>query len=128
MANQIIDKGGYQNDYQAFGPNLWRDAALVNADLSKDINYLSEKLIYPFLFWDADLNKFYFREDDSFEYDETIGMHWYGGHNISRSFIDKNLEFMLTHQHPNTNFLRAINRIEGMGDISRQLIANLKPS
>lgn len=105
-ADLKITEGQFKESYQAFGPDLWKKLFLENPEDVSQVKFLSEKLLYPVL-WN-DLDQFFFLDDDSINYDETIGVHWYGGNEYSRSFINNNLAFALNKKIPITNFQKII--------------------
>jgi len=109
-ANLKIKENQYKKNYQAFGPDLWAKTFLEYPSEISDVRFLSEKLVYPFL-WDK-LDQFFFRENESINYDETIGVHWYGGSNYSRSFTNCNLLFDIKKQKPLTNFQKMIHHLD----------------
>ena len=99
----------FQKKYEAFGPNLWREIFLEHPEAVKGVSFLSEKLVYPIL-W-KNLDRFFFQENESINYDETIGIHWYGGSQYSRSFNNENLLFSIGQKTPLTNFGKIIHRL-----------------
>lgn len=109
-ANLKIKDNQYKKSYQAFGPDLWQGIFLeVPSDVS-GIRFLSEKLVYPIL-WDK-LDQFFFRENEAINYGETIGVHWYGGCNYSRSFTNCNLLFDIKKKRPLTNFQKMVHHLD----------------
>jgi len=109
-ANLKLKEIQYKKRYQAFGPDLWKEIFLEFPSNVSNTRFLSEKLVYPIL-WDK-LDQFFFRENEAINYDETIGVHWYGGNNYSRSFINCNLFFDIKKQKPLTNFQKMIHHLD----------------
>lgn len=99
----------FQKKYEAFGPNLWKEIFLEHPEAVKSVSFLSEKLVYPIL-WKS-LDRFFFQESESINYDETIGIHWYGGSQYSRSFNNENLVLSIKRKTPLTNFEKIIDRL-----------------
>ena len=100
----------FHKSYQAFGPELWEEIFLEYPQEVSQVQFLSDKLVYPIL-WEK-LDQFFFQQDDSIDFEETIGVHWYGGSQYSRSFTNNNLAHALTKQVPLTNFQKVIHRLE----------------
>jgi len=109
-ANLKIKGNQYKNNYQAFGPDLWKEIFLEHPSMVDKVKFLSERLVYPIL-WD-DLDQYFFRENESINFDETIGVHWYGGSNYSRSFTNSNLLYSINKQNPITNFQKMIHLLD----------------
>ena len=105
-----IENNQFKDSYQAFGPDLWKEIFLEYPVEVSQVRFLSEKLVYPIL-WDK-LDQYFFRENKSIDYDETIGVHWYGGSNYSRSFTNSNLWLAIKTQVPLTNFQKMIHRLD----------------
>jgi hypothetical protein len=119
-ANKKISENNFQNNYQSFGPLLWEEVFLEYPEAFSEVRFLSEKLVYPVL-WNR-LEKFFFQAEESINLDETIGVHWYGGSNFSRSFINCNLTFLLKLKTPLTNFQKIIANL----DQQVQLLGRIK--
>jgi hypothetical protein len=98
--------GQFEKSYQAFGPELWSELFLESPEIVEQVQFLSEKLVYPIL-W-KNLDQIFFLDDDSINYEETIGFHWYGGSAYSRSFVNNNLVFSMKKELPLTNFQKMI--------------------
>jgi hypothetical protein len=92
----------FHKKYQSFGPDLWKDLFLEYPNELKDIQFLSDKIIYPII-W-HDLNLFYFENRADLLLEKTIGIHWYNGSLTSRSFINNNLEYFLLNPGEQTTF------------------------
>ncbi len=108
---QLKLKGNeFHKSYQAFGPELWEEIFLEHPQEVPQVQFLSDKLVYPIL-WDK-LDQFFFQADESINYEETIGVHWYGGSQYSRSFTNNNLAHALTKQVPLTNFQKVIHQLD----------------
>jgi hypothetical protein len=99
----------FHANYQAFGPNLWEEIFLAHPDEISRVQFLSDKLVYPIL-WKK-LDQFFFQQDDSINFEETIGVHWYGGSKYARSFTNNNLAQSLSQNPPLTNFQKIIHRL-----------------
>lgn len=123
-AKEKINQSNYKKDYQRFGPTLWDELFLEHPTAFKDVNFLSEKLVYPVL-WDG-LEKFFFSGTDTIDLEQTIGVHWYGGSNLSRSFINNNLDFFLSEKEPLTNFQKVITRLDTQVNMLNQ-VRKLQP-
>jgi hypothetical protein len=108
-ADEKISRNNFQKNYESFGPLLWREVFLEYPEAFTEVCFLSEKLVYPVL-WEG-LEKFFFQADELINLEETIGIHWYGGSNLSRSFINSNLSFFLEQDAPFTNFQKIIARL-----------------
>lgn len=100
---------GFHANYQAFGPDLWGEIFLEKPQEVSRVKFLSDKLVYPIL-WKK-LDQFFFQKDDSIDFDETIGVHWYGGSKYARSFTNNNLAQSLSQYPPLTNFQKIIHRL-----------------
>lgn len=100
----------FHENYQAFGPDLWKQVFLAHPDEVSQVRFLSERLVYPIL-W-KQLDQFFFRQDDSINFDETIGVHWYGGSVYSRAFTNNNLVHSLVQNPPLTNFQKIIYQLD----------------
>ena len=111
----------FHKNYQAFGPDLWKELFLAYPDEASQVRFLSEKLVYPIL-WKK-LDQFFFRQDDSIIFDETIGVHWYGGSAYSRSFTNNNLAQALVQNPPLTNFQKIIHQLAREIDLLNDLPA-----
>lgn len=118
-AKQKIENNQFKNSYQAFGPDLWKEIFLEYPVEVSQVRFLSEKLVYPIL-WDK-LDQYFFRENKSINYDETIGVHWYGGSNYSRSFTNSNLLLAIKTQVPLTNFQKIIHYLDKEIDLFSRL-------
>ena len=117
---QLKMKGNeFHKSYQAFGPDLWGEIFLEFPSEISKINFLSEKLVYPVL-WKK-LDQFFFEQDDSIDFDETIGIHWYGGSKYARSFTNSNLAQSLKQIPPLTNFQKIIQRLDQEIDLLGKL-------
>jgi hypothetical protein len=108
-AQRKMMSNSFHENYQAFGPDLWKEIFLEYPDEVSQVHFLSEKLVYPIL-W-KELDRFFFQQDTSIDFDETIGVHWYGGSKYARTFTNNNLAQALKQNPPLTNFQKIIHRL-----------------
>ena len=82
---QKISTKDMDNEWQQFGPNLWKKC--VNACPSLFLNsvVLDNDEIYPYLWYESHL--FFFTNENRIK-EHTWGIHWYNGNIDSRRFID----------------------------------------
>lgn len=109
----------FHKSYQAFGPDLWEEIFLEHPQEVSQVKFLSDKLVYPIL-WEK-LDQFFFQQNDSIDFDETIGVHWYGGSHYSRSFTNNNLAHALAEKLPLTNFQKVIHQLDRQVDLLKNL-------
>lgn len=109
-AQRKIQGNEFHKSYQAFGPDLWEEIFLKNPQEVSQVKFLSDKLVYPIL-WEK-LDQFFFQQADSIDFEETIGVHWYGGSHYSRSFTNNNLACALAKKVPLTNFQKIIHQLD----------------
>lgn len=89
-----FDSGAdYKNQYQAFGPDLWRKLAhpYLNNQLGSHphITALSVDVVYPYL-WN-EMNDYFLGKVKSRFSQKTIGVHWYNGSTEARIFLNEYL-------------------------------------
>jgi len=85
------------NNYQQLGPNLWNDVFNNNKNKTTGCLCGSNKMVYPYI-WDNIYNIFYSLNDKTT--DETFGIHWYNGDNLTKKYIN---EFDINNIDPNKN-------------------------
>jgi glycosyltransferase involved in cell wall biosynthesis len=83
----------YKDQYQAFGPDLWRKLAhpYLNNNLGSHphITALNVDLVYPYL-WDQ-MNDYFLGKNRTTISQKTIGVHWYNGSTEARIFLNEYL-------------------------------------
>jgi hypothetical protein len=79
-----ISSQNINNDWQQFGPNLWRDCIFNNSSLYENCNILDNKMVYPYM-WDEPQILFFSNDDRIMP--NTFCIHWYNGNIHSRQFI-----------------------------------------
>ena len=119
MADQKMINSQFEKKYEAVGPNLWKKLFLEYPHAVAKVQFLSEKLVYPITC--RKLDQFFFSENESINYEETIGVHWYGGSTYARSFTNNNLMFSIAQKIPLTNFQKVIFRLNNEIDLLGQL-------
>lgn len=120
--NNFEESGSdYKEQYQAFGPDLWRKLHIgtLNENLNKH-RYTDSypiELIYPYL-WD-NMGAYYSKNNPhSNEKDVTIGVHWYNGSTESKDFINNDLE-NIDFDNPKSNIEKDLAYIKSIGiDVS----------
>lgn len=85
---QCMDKvksSTINNDWQQFGPTLWKQCVDRQPHTFKKCIYLDNNEIYPYMWNEPHL--FFFTNENHIQ-SNTWGIHWYNGNIDSRKFID----------------------------------------
>jgi hypothetical protein len=104
-----IKNKSFYGEYQSLGPHLWADCFLDFPKIFHEARFMEVGSVYPYD-WRS-LKAFYYEPDLGLLSENTLGVHWYNGNEISRHFLEYALIDQLKPRNKGTPFLSIIDKL-----------------